>query len=344
MPAVRAFCQSDSTIPYCFTIVNNNAVPYTYQWSLAGLPVGPGCTVAGPTHILPSAGSVTVPAGGSAQVCVTIRRPAGLIAPNASACLALTFMNTTTGVCRTRTGKLRADNSCWCAQSSVPANVMVPAGPTGGAGVPIEVGNPCDPIALIAYTVRAVWLDPDHADPHALSLNGLPPGTPVTGNVQGGSSDGTGASVVDVFLRYPNGYDFAARYELVLEADTDADGTPETLWSTFVQADDGSQANVGIPAPRSAPHELRLVTRPNPFLGSSTIEFELAQAENVTLAVYDLSGRQVRALANGRLTPGSHRFTWDGRDERGRRAPGGVYFVRLATAARKVETKLVKMR
>ena len=77
-----------------------------------GLPAGPGCTVNGPITFSPAAGTVTVPAGStSAPICVTMTRPAGLTAQNATACFEFSFVNDATGVCRSCTGTLRADNS-----------------------------------------------------------------------------------------------------------------------------------------------------------------------------------------------------------------------------------------
>ena len=152
-----------------------------------------------------------------------------------------------------------------------------------------------------------------------------------------------GGSQIDVTVSYPNRYDFAARYEIVLESDTDNDGFLETLGSTIVEAAYDSAAILDVPASPRIERSVRLVTRPNPFLGGSSIEFTLAQGEHVELGIYDLSGRRVRSLSDGWLAAGSHRFAWNGRDERGRPATAGVYFVRLEGNGRPLETKLVKM-
>jgi hypothetical protein len=44
------------------------------------------------------------------------------------------------------------------------------------------------------------------------------------------------------------------------------------------------------------------------------------------------------------MAAGAHRLEWDGRDGGGRRAPAGVYFVRLESARVRLETKVVKLR
>jgi phage tail sheath protein FI len=77
--------------------------------------------------------------------------------------------------------------------------------------------------------------------------------------------------------------------------------------------------------------------RPNPSRARTTIAFELPDAMPVTLRIHDAGGRLVRTLAAGEvLGPGPHERAWDGRDERGGTAAGGVYFVRLQAAGREL--------
>ncbi|MEO7866722.1 MAG: FlgD immunoglobulin-like domain containing protein [Candidatus Eisenbacteria bacterium] len=78
-----------------------------------------------------------------------------------------------------------------------------------------------------------------------------------------------------------------------------------------------------IPGPKPV-ESVRLLATPNPFMGGSTIAFALGHAEDVTLGVYDLTGRLVRSLQRCRLADGAYRFEWNGRDANGRRVPAGV--------------------
>jgi len=337
LPAVTTICNNASTVQACFSICNTTATPQTYRWSAAGLPAGPGCTVAGPIQFNPPAGTVTVPAGGcSPPICLTITRPAGLTAHNATACYAVSIVNDATGTCYTKQGKLRADN-CWCVtpvqHGVVGVAARVPAGTTIGIGL----DHPCGPIPALAYRVSAVWLNTDHDDPLALSLNGLPPGTPVTGTLSGGA---TGLSVQASF---PAAYDPAAPYEIVFEVDPNGTGDWERWGGTVVASSYDTAQTVGL-APAPAPVEsVRLLATPNPFMNGSTIAFALARSEEVTLGIYDLTGRRVRSLRVGRLAAGPHRFDWNGRDDGGRRVAAGVYFARLGIGARHLEAKVVKL-
>lgn len=93
--------------------------------------------------------------------------------------------------------------------------------------------------------------------------------------------------------------------------------------------DPGSVLSVGDAASRG----LRLrPNAPNPFAARTTIVFDLARSERVTLRIYDVTGRRVRTLAAGReLTPGSHALEWNGRDDAGAVLDAGLYFCRLET-------------
>lgn len=68
---------------------------------------------------------------------------------------------------------------------------------------------------------------------------------------------------------------------------------------------------------------------PNPFNQSTTISYELDTAGQVELVVFDLTGRRVVTLHQGRGAAGAHMVHWDGRDAAGRSAATGVYVVWL---------------
>jgi hypothetical protein len=68
---------------------------------------------------------------------------------------------------------------------------------------------------------------------------------------------------------------------------------------------------------------------PNPLVHHSVLTFELPEARNVRVAIYDLAGRRTRTLAEGNFPVGRHQRTWDGRDDAGRPVATGVYFVRF---------------
>jgi hypothetical protein len=70
-------------------------------------------------------------------------------------------------------------------------------------------------------------------------------------------------------------------------------------------------------------------SRPNPFVTSTEILYQLPSEGYVSLRVYDHAGRLIRSLADGTEQAGAGRVLWDGRDGRGELAKSGIYFARL---------------
>ncbi|MCH8950745.1 MAG: T9SS type A sorting domain-containing protein [Proteobacteria bacterium] len=79
---------------------------------------------------------------------------------------------------------------------------------------------------------------------------------------------------------------------------------------------------------------------PNPFNPVTLIRFDLPEATDLELVIYDLRGRSVVSLSKGWISAGYHRIIWDGRDKTGLGVPSGVYIARLVTP---IYTKSIKM-
>jgi hypothetical protein len=69
---------------------------------------------------------------------------------------------------------------------------------------------------------------------------------------------------------------------------------------------------------------------PNPFNPSTNISFDLTVASDVRLAVYDMLGREVAVLADGRYAPGVHTVAFEAGN-----LPSGVYLYRLEAGGKK---------
>jgi hypothetical protein len=84
----------------------------------------------------------------------------------------------------------------------------------------------------------------------------------------------------------------------------------------------------------------------NPFRGAGRIQFSLPSATPVRLVVFDISGRQTRMLLSSSgagLKAGTYNLVWDGNDDAGRHAAGGIYFYRLETGLGVLARKTVKL-
>ena len=64
---------------------------------------------------------------------------------------------------------------------------------------------------------------------------------------------------------------------------------------------------------------------PNPFNPSTQIQYALPTDANVTIAIYDLVGRQVRTLVNQQVTAGYHSTLWNATNNMGSPVSAGVY-------------------
>lgn len=98
----------------------------------------------------------------------------------------------------------------------------------------------------------------------------------------------------------------------------------------------------GKPDPGWAVAAFRLQQNvPNPFGRQTAINYQLPQAGDVSLKIYNIAGQLVRTLVAGNRPAGSHSTTWDRRDDRGRQVSAGVYLCRLASGGQAQSRKLI---
>ncbi len=69
---------------------------------------------------------------------------------------------------------------------------------------------------------------------------------------------------------------------------------------------------------------------PNPFNSETTISYALSFASDVTLEIYDLTGKKVRTLVQGYQSAGMHKVNWDGRDQNGKSVASGMYIYKVS--------------
>jgi len=83
---------------------------------------------------------------------------------------------------------------------------------------------------------------------------------------------------------------------------------------------------------------------PNPFNPTTSIEFALPQASEVSLEIYNLLGQKVRTLINGYVPAGYINTSWDGLDQSGKDMSSGTYIYRLQTGELSFTKKMVLMK
>jgi len=68
---------------------------------------------------------------------------------------------------------------------------------------------------------------------------------------------------------------------------------------------------------------------PNPFNPTTIIEYNLPKDSKIILEVYDILGCRVVQLFSGLKRAGSHRISWNGKDEDNTLLASGVYIIRM---------------
>ncbi len=109
--------------------------------------------------------------------------------------------------------------------------------------------------------------------------------------------------------------------------------------------DYGPLVGVDLPRNDNSLREFELMQNyPNPFNPLTIINYQLSIENWVTLKVYDVLGREIRTLVNGRQRPGKYRVEWNGRNDIGESVSSGIYFYRLKVGNFQVTRKMVLLR
>ncbi len=78
---------------------------------------------------------------------------------------------------------------------------------------------------------------------------------------------------------------------------------------------------------------------PNPFNPTTTVNFYMDKADDVTINVFNVRGQLINTITRDNFTEGFHNVVWNGKDLDGRDCASGIYFFRMET---KDESQMVK--
>ncbi len=97
----------------------------------------------------------------------------------------------------------------------------------------------------------------------------------------------------------------------------------QVFWSQLI-------TDVEDPGAPGIPTKFALLQNyPNPFNPTTEIRYDLAQAAEVELTVYNLLGQKIRTLVKARQAAGFHSVQWDGANAAGEIVASGVYLYQL---------------
>lgn len=91
----------------------------------------------------------------------------------------------------------------------------------------------------------------------------------------------------------------------------------------------------------ATPPRIIVYSSPNPVKDELQISFSLSKETELSLSIFDISGRLVKELQRGVFKAGHHKVSWDLRDQKGELAPSGIYFYVLDTPDQSITGKVV---
>ena len=83
---------------------------------------------------------------------------------------------------------------------------------------------------------------------------------------------------------------------------------------------------------------------PNPFNPMTNISFSVVSSGQVSLKVYDLSGKEINELTNDFYVPGTYNVIWDATDSYGNQVSSGIYIYQLHTNDIVLSNSMILMR
>ena len=100
----------------------------------------------------------------------------------------------------------------------------------------------------------------------------------------------------------------------------------EVPWVLYIDLSELSTDNIHMPLEFTL-HQ----NYPNPFNPITSIRYDLPNAGNVSLVIYDMMGHQIKQLISGTEDAGRKSVVWDSTNDYGKPVSAGVYMYRIQT-------------
>jgi len=120
---------------------------------------------------------------------------------------------------------------------------------------------------------------------------------------------------------------------------------PVTLTITNIAGEGGIPLSNEVGAPFMSTEDPAIVGEyslsnnyPNPFNPSTTINYAVKEAGEVSVIIYDMLGREVNVLVSEYLQPNTYNVIWNGMNQNGQQVASGVYYYKMV-ANNFVDTK-----
>jgi len=83
---------------------------------------------------------------------------------------------------------------------------------------------------------------------------------------------------------------------------------------------------------------------PNPFNPTTTIHYDIAQESEILVSVYDMMGRTIKTLQNGKMDRGRYAMDWSATDALGQKISSGIYFIKLTSESYQKTVKVLYLK
>ncbi len=127
----------------------------------------------------------------------------------------------------------------------------------------------------------------------------------------------------------------------------DASAEPGRSYSYRLQIRSGAQVDwlgpVAVDTPLRISSLAWRAAWPNPFGRSTSITLAVPRPADGVVRVYDVQGKEVRTLAEGRFEPGERTLAWDGRDAAGNATAPGIYFLSAQVGDEQARLRLARV-
>ena len=126
----------------------------------------------------------------------------------------------------------------------------------------------------------------------------------------------------------------------------DVDNCADTVTGATVDADGCSADQLSISKIGGAiPNTFAIAQNfPNPFNPVTSITFDVAEVDEVSLVVYTLSGKEVATLVSGIYTPGTYNVQWNAVNNAGDGIVSGMYIYRYISSEKVITRKMLYLK
>jgi photosystem II stability/assembly factor-like uncharacterized protein len=83
---------------------------------------------------------------------------------------------------------------------------------------------------------------------------------------------------------------------------------------------------------------------PNPFNPTVNIEYSLTKADNISLEIFDILGKNIKTILYKNQAAGNYKLAWDGKNSSNHNVASGIYLLKFKTTNKNIVKKLILMR